>query len=239
MMRSGDDRWLGAVDVLADGGRLLSGAHPGRSWPLVALLNIERHSVAASESFEVERAVEARPVEEVLPTVLGRDEPEPSVRLHLLDGAARHHLAIHDARLLEARSAPLAVVIGTSPPCDVPPAPPEDHPTRPADREAAPGRTAPCRSCSGTSTAARCARAPRPGAVSAARTQGRVPARARGGPARAAGGGRWESVSSSALRHSCANAAHVTRRQAAAPSGAGSPWSKRPRQRSQQRTLSP
>ena len=139
----------------------------------------------------------------------------------------------------EARaSAPLGVVFGTSPRCDLPPvAPPADRPTRPADREAARGRTAPRRLCSGTPSAARCARAPGPDALSSARTEGRVPARASGGPARAARGGRWESASSPASLHFCGPAAHAAPRQAAAPTGAGSPWSKRLRQRSQQRSL--
>src|SRR5207249_11119256 len=48
------------------------------------------HSLAAGARVEVHARVETGPVEEVLPTVLSRDEAEPSIGYKLLDGACRH-----------------------------------------------------------------------------------------------------------------------------------------------------
>jgi hypothetical protein len=72
------------------GGGSVRGADLGRTRTLVALLNVEGHLLAAAECVEIERAVQSRPVEEVLVAVLAGDEAEAPVRLHLLHGTVGH-----------------------------------------------------------------------------------------------------------------------------------------------------
>src|SRR5437762_9382118 len=57
---------------------------------LLARLDLEAHALATGERVEVHARVQTGPVEEVLPTVLSRDEAEPSIGYKLLDGACRH-----------------------------------------------------------------------------------------------------------------------------------------------------
>src|SRR5439155_26813381 len=52
--------------------------------------DLEAHALAAGERVEVHARVQTGPVEEVLPTVLSRDEAEPTTGYKLLDGACRH-----------------------------------------------------------------------------------------------------------------------------------------------------
>src|SRR5207249_9378139 len=56
----------------------------------LARLDLEAHTLTARERVEVHARVQTGPVEEVLPTVLSRDEAEPSIGYKLLDGACRH-----------------------------------------------------------------------------------------------------------------------------------------------------
>src|SRR5579864_7003259 len=57
---------------------------------LLAWLDFEADALAARQGVEIHARVEAGTVEEVLPSVLGGDEAEPSVGDQLLDGACRH-----------------------------------------------------------------------------------------------------------------------------------------------------
>src|ERR1700693_1828040 len=61
-----------------------------RARALLARLDLEAHPLAPRQRVEVHGRIEASPVEEILPPVLGRDEPESAVGDQLLDGACRH-----------------------------------------------------------------------------------------------------------------------------------------------------
>src|SRR5450756_712226 len=61
-----------------------------RARALLAWLDLEADPLAARERGEVDGRIEAGAVEEILPPVLGGNEPEPAVGDQLLDGACRH-----------------------------------------------------------------------------------------------------------------------------------------------------
>src|SRR5438105_15613231 len=71
-------------------GRSSGRLHAVGARTLLARLDLERDALATVERVEVQAAVEACAMEEVLPSVLRGDEPEAPVLDELLDGACRH-----------------------------------------------------------------------------------------------------------------------------------------------------
>src|SRR4029077_18615556 len=61
-----------------------------RAWAFLARLDLKADPLATGQRVEVHRRIEPGPVKEILPTVLGRNEPETAVGDQLLDGACRH-----------------------------------------------------------------------------------------------------------------------------------------------------
>src|ERR1700726_704764 len=68
----------------------LGGADVIRPGTLLALLDVEAHSLATAQTVKVERGVDATLVEEVLLTIVGGDEPKSAVGNDFLYGAFWH-----------------------------------------------------------------------------------------------------------------------------------------------------
>jgi hypothetical protein len=75
---------------LARDGSILGGANPVGTRALGALLDLELDALAAGETVELERRLEAVAMEEVLLRVLGLDEAESTVGDDALDGTGGH-----------------------------------------------------------------------------------------------------------------------------------------------------
>ncbi len=63
-----------------------------RPRPLLARLDLELDALTAGQAVEVDNVVQTAAVEEVVPTVLRRDEPETPVLDQLLDRALGHRM---------------------------------------------------------------------------------------------------------------------------------------------------
>src|SRR5438132_1836547 len=70
--------------------RRLRGANLLRARPPVAPFDVEAHALAAAKLVEVQRGVEAGAMEEVLLSIVGRNESEAALRHDLLDATSQH-----------------------------------------------------------------------------------------------------------------------------------------------------
>src|SRR5713101_6927989 len=61
-----------------------------RARALLARLDLKADTLSAGQRVEVHARVESGAVVEILPTILGGDEPEPAVGYKFLDSACRH-----------------------------------------------------------------------------------------------------------------------------------------------------
>src|SRR5438132_13626622 len=70
--------------------RRLRGANLLRARPPVAPFDLDAHALAAAKLVEVQRGVEAGAMEEVLLSIIGRNESEAALRHDLLAATSQH-----------------------------------------------------------------------------------------------------------------------------------------------------